>query len=121
MAGSVTITYSSPSKIVKWVKWAWVSDGSGDVSGTDTVELDGVAVAFVTNPSSTAPTDNYDITILDTDSADIAAGGLANRDTSNSERVVPDPPAAFSSKLSLVVASAGDSKEGTLTMFYQGV
>lgn len=121
MPGSVTITYSSKSKGVKWVNWAWTSDASGDMSGTDTAEIDGVALAFVTNPDGTdAPTDNYDITVNDSDAGDITAAGLANRDTLNTERVVPDPAAAFSSKLSLVVSNAGNAKKGTLVMYYQG-
>jgi len=121
MPGTVTITYSSKSKVVKWVKWTWTSDASGDASGIDTEELDGVALAFVTNPDGTdAPTDLYDITIDDSDAGDVAAAGLANRSTSATQRVVPNPAAAFSSKLSLVVANAGNAKKGTLTMFYQG-
>ena len=43
----------------------------------------------VTNPGSTAPTDNYDLTVLDGESCDIFGGELANRDTANSEQAIP--------------------------------
>lgn len=122
MAGSVTITYVG-FDTVKYVQWAWTSDASGDVSGTDTVALSGVPLRWVTNPGSTAPTDDYDITVLDDDGIDIANGGLADRDTSNTEHFIPGgnaaPGAAFMGLLSLVVANAGNAKEGTLRMYYR--
>ena len=122
MAGSVTITYSS-HETVKYVQWAWTSDASGDVSGTDTNTIDGQVLRWVTNPSSTAPTDDYDIVINDEDGIDIAAGVLGDRDTSNSEQVLTGGDAkdgaAFIGKLSLVVSNAGNAKEGVLRMYYR--
>jgi len=122
MAGSVTITYSSHDTI-KYVQWSWTSDASGDVSGTDTVVVSGVALRWATNPGSTAPTANYDIVVNDEDGIDIANGGLANRHTSTSEHFIPggdaDPGAAFVGKLSLVVSNAGNAKEGVLRMYYR--
>ena len=122
MAGSVTITYSS-HETVKYVQWTWTSDGSGDMSGTDTVVVSGVPLRWATNPSATAPSANYDVAVNDEDGIDIANGGLANRHTSDSEHFIPggdaDPGAAFLGKLSLVVSNAGDSKIGTLRMYYR--
>ena len=122
MAGSVTISYSEHAT-VKYVQWDWTSDSSGDVSGTDTKVISGVPLRFATNPSATAPSANYDIVINDADGLDIAAGGLGNRHTSNSEHVIPggdaDPGAAFNGALSLVVSNAGDSKIGKLVMYYR--
>jgi hypothetical protein len=124
MAGSVTITYSPASAFVKWVSWSWTSDASGDVSGTDTKSLDGQVVRWATNPGSTAPDDNYDIVVNDEDGIDLAGGGLVNRDTANSEQVIPggdaDPGAAFNGVLSLVVSNAGNAKNGALKMYYVG-
>ena len=41
----------------------------------------------VTNPGTTAPTDNYDITVDDADGLDMCGGDCANRDTANTEKV----------------------------------
>jgi len=122
MAGSVTISYVE-HQTVKYVQWSWTSDGSGDVSGTDTKVLSGQVLRWATNPSSTAPSANYDIVVNDDDAIDIAAGGLANRHTSNSEQVLTGGDAkdgaAFMGKLSLVVSNAGSAKEGVLRMYYR--
>ena len=122
MAGSVTISYESHES-VKYVEWTWTSDGSGDVSGTDTEIVNGQVLRWATNPSSTAPSANYDIVVNDEDGIDLAAGGLANRHTSSSEQVLTGGDAkdgaAFHGKLSLVVSNAGDSKIGTLRMYYR--
>ena len=119
MAGSATITYSS-TRAAKSVSWTWTSDGSGDVSGTDTNAISGRAFRWVTNPGSTAPSDNYDIVVNDSDAADVSAGVLANRDTSNTEQAYPAANTyhIFDGKLSLVVSNAGAAKEGVLTMYY---
>ena len=131
MAGSVTISYSETRPGAKSVTWAWTSDASGDVSGTDTKALTGTAVRFVTNPSATAPTDDYDVVVNDVDGVDVAAGCLADRHTSTSEQAVPilettvggntygTSAAAFDGVLSLVVSNAGNAKQGALTMYYR--
>ena len=122
MAGSVTITYSEHAT-VKYVQWDWTSDSSGDVSGTDTKVIAGVALRYATNPSATAPAANYDVVINDEDGIDISAGGLANRHTSTSEQVLvggdAKDGAAFNGALSLVVSNAGDTKIGKLRMYYR--
>jgi len=50
----------------------------------------------------------------------VAAGVLANRHTSNTEQAYPAANTyhIFDGKLSLNVENAGDSKIGTLTMYY---
>jgi hypothetical protein len=123
MAGSVTIEYEDHESM-KYVKWSWTSDGSGDVSGEDTKSVNGQVCRWATNPdSSTAPSANYDIVVNDVDSIDIAAGGLVNRHTSTSEQVLTGGDAkdgaGFAGKLSLVVSNAGAAKLGVLTMYYR--
>jgi hypothetical protein len=129
--GTCTITYSQSRPGIKRVTWDWVCDASGNVSGTDTKALNGEVLRFVTNPDAVAPTDNYDITLNDEDGFDIANGLLANRDTLNTEQVVPvfetivgantygNRGTVIDGKLSLVVASAGNAKAGRLVMYYR--
>ena len=73
MATTVAETnHGSAKKVV----WSWVSDGSGDASLITTGVYDGEILGLTTIPSGggTAPTDNYDVTILDRDSHDVLLG-----------------------------------------------
>lgn len=45
--------------------------------------------AMETNPGTTSPTDNYDITLEDADGLDILGGAGADRDASATEKVMP--------------------------------
>jgi hypothetical protein len=121
MAGTATITYSESRPGISSVTWAWTSDASGDVNGTDTVSISAEAVRWVTNPGTAAPTASYDIVVNDSDAADVSAGVLANRHTSNTEQAYPaaDTYHAVDGPLSLVVTNAGSAKTGTLTMYYR--
>src|SRR5690348_16833351 len=91
--GTVTSLLERASgRTVKKITWTVVSDGSGNVSGDDATTdavLDGKVLALHTVPAGggSAPTDNYDLTILDADGLDVLAGGGANRDTAVTEIV----------------------------------
>lgn len=62
-------------------------------------DLDGYVFLVVTDPDgTTAPTDNYDITLTDANSVDVMGGELSNRDTANSEQAVPLIDAVFGSR-----------------------
>jgi len=54
-----------------------------------THRIDGYIVAFETDPGSTAPTDNYDITFNDDLGLDVMGTALNNRDTSTTEITKP--------------------------------
>lgn len=82
---------SGATKIGEMVTLSFVGDAStGSVPNTSVV-LRGRLVKVVTNPGSTAPTANYDMTLGDSsDSAlDVLGGALANRHTSTTEQVYP--------------------------------
>lgn len=126
MAASVSVSYQRKgSGRIAIIDWVSASDGSA----TGTVVLDGEVKKFVTNPGSAAPTDNYDITLVDEDGLDVAEGQLANRDTTNSEAVypykevsltgsVPSPrPLYHSGAVVFTLANAGDTKAGRLKVF----
>jgi len=113
MAGSATIIfskidtpYTGTHGLVK-VHIAWVGDsGDGSVpetafDSTDTVDILGRYCALgVTVPDDTAaPSDNYDIEILDEYGCDIFGGELQNRDTANTEQAVPKIGNAYGTRL----------------------
>lgn len=119
MAGSVTMTlnkistklsgkganYSGAHDIFKLLI-EWVGDASGGTvpqtafSASDLKFLRGrYCVLAVTDPGSTAPTDNYDITIEDEYGVDVFGGSLTNRDTANSEQAIPQIGTGLASRL----------------------
>ena len=81
-------------------------------------KLKGYIVKVDTNPDgSDAPTDDYDITLLNSDGIDVTFGNLVNRDTANSEQWVPADPPYIDSELTLTIINAGDAKAGVVTIF----
>jgi len=94
-AGTVTQTIS-PIGGGYVVTLTWTADAStGSVPNTATstdatTAIAGLFLARVeTNPGATAPTDNYDITVLAASGVDLMGGALANRDTANTEIAFP--------------------------------
>lgn len=108
---------------VKKLTFAWTSSAGGAATVTSTGSHYGRVIEFVTIPGAggEAPTDNYDITITDSDSVDVAAGALANRDTANTEVVVPDTNAqrAVHGVLTVNVTNAGNANTGTVVVYYR--
>lgn len=130
MAGTVTITYQE-HRSIKQVIWNWTSSAGGAADSVDSKVVSGVILQITTNPDDVAaPTDNYDIVINDEDGVDVAQGLLANRDTLNSESVVPlkettigantySAPVFVDSKLTLQVSAAGATKQGRVTLYHR--
>ena len=101
MAGSVTISYSTvdvpytAKELIK-VEIDWTADSSDgsvpqtDFSGSDFVKILGrKCVLAVTDPGATAPTDQYDIEILDEYGVDVMGASLTNRNATASEQAIP--------------------------------
>lgn len=96
MAGSSTSQTSSfieqgvsRSDRVQKIRVTLTGDASTGAMPNTTLELNGYIMKIVTNPGSTAPTDDYDIVITDEHGVDVVGGLLLNRDTANSEQVYP--------------------------------
>jgi hypothetical protein len=100
MAGTITKTsddatiswgYERTRKVRKIVIDFTADAADGSVPALSLTNLHGYVLKVVTNPGSTAPTDNWDI-VLNSDSdtsLDHFAGTLLNRDTANTEAVYP--------------------------------
>lgn len=130
MAGSVTFTYDQDPDRIKSMVMAWTSDASGNVSGIASRHVTGKVVQVVTDPGAAAPTDNYDITLLDSRGFDVLAGTGANRDTITTEGAVPvqettvganlyGNPVYVDGPLTLTIANAGSAKQGTVTVLFE--
>jgi hypothetical protein len=101
-AGSVTVTRSKGSGDALYVLFTWIGNatGGGQVPSTSSSPsfgetYSGCVFAIETNPGSPAPTDDYDITLTDTDGVDLLGGQGANRDTATSEMVLAKVGSAF--------------------------
>lgn len=87
MAGTCTITRSTIGPLRKILATCVGDASTGTVPATALPAFEGKILAVETNPGSPAPTDNYDVTLIDSDGVDRLKGVANNRDTTTSERV----------------------------------
>jgi len=101
------------------IKWTWTCTSAGTYSEASTYQYNGQIVELITDPGATAPTDDYDITIVDSDGYDVLAGQGLNRDTANTEFKLSGDKLGYvkSSTLTLTIAAAGDAATG-ITIVY---
>jgi hypothetical protein len=128
MAASATVTRvpkGSPNsaKTAEKITVDWVSASDGSCT-TSLTNLFGWVVRLATDPAGggSAPTDNYDITLIDEDGFDGLAGGGADRDTANNEQAAPIITNAQNAVFvcgtyTFTIANAGDTKSGR-AVFY---
>lgn len=125
--GAMTVTRTRDGNFER-VNISWTSAADG--SQTQVILINGTILRVVTDPGATAPTDNYDLTLVDEFGLDLFTGGGANRDTANSEQFVPgltltdgtNPttiPVTHWGTATVTLANAGDSKVGTIVIFIQ--
>ena len=115
--GTVTITETTYTS-VKLVAFAWTSTAGGAASDVTANAFDGQVLMLATNPDNTSiPSDNYSVTITDSNGNDVLAGQGATRDQTNTEYVVSSLGAVAGSKLTLNVSAAGDAKKGVVYLY----
>lgn len=117
-AGTVTVAEETFGSVKK-VAFTWTSSAGGAADGTTTAAYNGVIERLVTVPSgSSAPTDNYDITIVDEDGTDVLMGSGQNRDTSATEQVLASSLGVVANdKLTLHVTNAGSATSGVVYLY----
>jgi hypothetical protein len=123
----VAITETKGNKgALEVIKWAWTTDSvngavvaataAGAINKT-TFKYTGMLVKLVTVPTD-GPTDNYDLTIIDSNSVDVLCGSGTDRDTTAPEYVSSSSLGfVLDSQLSLLIASAGNSKSGVVYLY----
>lgn len=129
MAGTVTENHEKKG-IVGVITLTCVGDASdGSFPNTAlTIKISGKLLALETNPGTTQPTDNYDITLEDSDTHDVLEGVGANRDTANTEKAAIvysgtaiHPPIAKSDTLTFKIANNSvNSAEVVAKIYYEG-
>lgn len=112
------------------VELAWVSNSSGAVSEPFDLNGEILKVQFIPAAGGAAPTDNYDVTILDLAGIDVLKGVGANHDTATAEEGCPAisatngtdtglAPQVVAETLTLTVANAGNAKAGTVVIYFR--
>lgn len=136
-SGTATVTQTNEAGY-QVIRVAWTSTAGGAVLTDDIYINGGEIVQIETDPRTPAPTDNYDIRLLNQQGTDISLGLLQNRDTANTETVHYGTALSttFSTstltqavntlnnfvpwivhvqgRLTLEITNAGDAKQGTI-------
>lgn len=112
MAGTVAIEHYQLGNIRRLQITATADAADASFPATALPRFQGRLLALHTNPGATAPTDNYDITLIDGDGMDRLQGVGANRDTANSEQVPVvytstsvNPPVSIDETLTFTIAN----------------
>ena len=116
MAGTVVTTEERIGFIHK-VKFAWTSSAGGAADATTTGYYTGLLERVVQIPAGggTQPTDQYDVVVTDSDSADVL--GALGANLTNAAQTIKAAKdglgAVANSQLTLAVTNAGNAKAGT--------
>lgn len=112
MAGTVTFNHDRSGDIGRITATCTADAADGSFPATALPSFSGRIVSLRCNPGATAPTDNYDITLVDGDGLDRLQGVGANRDTANSEEALvvytgtaEHPPVGSNETLTLTIAN----------------
>ena len=120
-----SVSYEDAGAGVTKVTIPWTSDAAAGTVGEIGVALPaGTILRLRTVPGAggVAPTDNYDVTLLDAvGGADVLGGAGADRDTANTEIATPTLATYFRPWIPAgtyypTVAAAGNSKAGTIEL-----
>ena len=124
MAGTCTVTTDSDKNTLR-VKWTWLSNGSGILSGEGAIRVTGIISGVRFIPDTTDKPDNlYDVTILDENGVDVIIGVGANAPqlvtaTGNYRTPVTTDSqyvSLFEATLTPTIAAAGAAKVGVIEM-----
>jgi len=129
-AQSVTRKWVELSPDIWRARFTWTCTDLGVVSEAFTAEEKARVFGMylfliVTNPSATAPTTLYDITLVDDEDLDIAGGVLANRSATVTEQEVPKLGSTVygdrivDGGLTVTIAAAGDAKIGDVILYFR--
>jgi hypothetical protein len=134
MAGSITVTTSDYGAGITKVEILWVSDASGDVSGSTFSMHPGtiIAVEFIPDSGGTQPSNLYDVTFLDVHGVNMFDAGDGTSIGANLSNTAASHHVPFVGGGSVtyvrqwlhggagyqpVVANAGNAKGGTIHIY----
>lgn len=113
--GTASVVRRYEGKMDVWeITWTSTSGGAVEVK---LPEIWGRVVRMVTDPAAggSAPTDNYDVTLVDENALDVLGGTGADRDTANTEAI--SPGVYLAGQVTFTVANAGNAKAGVAKIY----
>lgn len=119
-AGTVTVIEESLGSMKK-ILWTWVSSAGGAADLQTTLAYTGAIerAVFIPDSGGTQPTNLYDVTVLDEDSADVLIG--LGADLSNTAAVGKAASnglgAVANDRLYLHVINGGNAKGGKVVLY----
>ncbi len=119
MAGTVTVAETTHTTVKK-IYWDWLSTAGGAADLITTLPYDGLIerAVFIPDGGGTQPTDQYDVTVTDSDGVDVLAGLGANlTNAATVSKTHADGLTAAVGKLTLNVTNAGNAKGGLVILY----
>jgi hypothetical protein len=124
---SITEGYVAEAYKIKKIVWSWTTDSAngaivdsttaGEVNKT-TGYYTGVITRLITDPGSAAPTDNYDIVVLEAVGNLLLIGGGHNRHTTTTQQVLESSlGVCLNTQLRFNISTAGNSKNGVVILY----
>jgi len=105
---------------------SWTSAAGGTFTSVPTEKINGLVYYVLTDPDDeAAPSDNYDITLKNSNGYDIMGGKLANRDEATTEVIQPYDSTSGSylafpvdGALTLAISDMGNSTSGVIKIYF---
>ena len=129
--GTATFTYTEHATVNK-MSIDWTASSSGIVPATASKIISGelLRCVFVPDSGGTAPTNNYDMTIVDSESVDVLSGNGANLSSTVTKSIVPCEEMlsggssgvakfAIMSALTISASNCGASNGGNVHIYYR--
>lgn len=109
---------SVPATVLTSSGGTWTPYVPGRAPSSEAVSIEGFSIInVVTDPGSTAPTDNYDITFTDSRGADLLDGECLNRDTSTTERCSAGPLPVYGAVTMNISGNSVNNATGTVVVY----
>lgn len=127
MAGSTVVTHYAQGALRR-IQIDWTADAAAaTVPDTVLPAIEGQILAIETNPGAVAPTDNYDVTLIDGEGVDKLAAAGVDRDTANTEQAaaaftsssIPIPVDADNTLTLKIANNAVNSATGRVIIYYR--
>jgi hypothetical protein len=117
-ASSAIVTREHIGSDIEIVKIVWTTAANGSFTSV-TFGVSGCLFYAITDPGTPAPTDNYDITVTNSEGIDIATSQLLDRDTANSEDVKFTTVKCVNGDLTYAISNNSvDSATGVTKLFF---